>query len=177
MVLKPWYREPWAIALGIGVLGGLFYAAVSLRTRALRNRPEIAEKMQARAIFEAAVQAARATGQAVIPEVMIPLVMANRGTRYHPGRIVATAEAVEGKPAEHIEYQVGTMIELPRAALRADEIAEAREFFRFGTNDLTQTTLGISRDDAASFLGQYLEQGMLPSGPVCTSTATASANW
>ncbi|MFO1149147.1 MAG: pyruvate, phosphate dikinase [Alsobacter sp.] len=129
--------------------------------------PEIAE-MQARAIFEAAVEAGKATGRAVIPEVMVPLVMTKAELDHVKGRIVAMAEAVEKEKGVKLDYQVGTMIELPRAALRAAEIAESAEFFSFGTNDLTQTTLGISRDDAASFLGPYTAKGILPSDPFVT---------
>ncbi len=129
--------------------------------------PEIAE-MQARAIFEAAVEAARITGQAVIPEVMVPLVMTKAELDLVKGRIDAMAEAVAKETGTKIEYQVGTMIELPRAALRAGEIAQSAEFFSFGTNDLTQTTLGISRDDAASFLGPYTAKGIIPADPFVT---------
>ncbi len=113
--------------------------------------PEIAE-MQARAIFEAAVEAGRKTGRPVTPEVMVPLVMNKNELDLVKGRIDAIARDVAAESGVTIDYQVGTMIELPRAALRAAEIAEAAEFFSFGTNDLTQTTLGISRDDAAAFL-------------------------
>jgi len=84
------------------------------------------------------------------------------------GRIDAMAAAVEQETGRRIAYQVGTMIELPRAALRAAEIAESAEFFSFGTNDLTQTTLGISRDDAATFLGPYTQKGILPADPFVT---------
>ncbi len=129
--------------------------------------PEIAE-MQARAIFEAAVEAARKTGEAVIPEVMVPLVMTKPELDLVKGRIDAMAAAVMKETGATIEYQVGTMIELPRAALRAGEIAESAEFFSFGTNDLTQTTLGISRDDAASFLGPYTAKGIIPADPFVT---------
>ena len=129
--------------------------------------PEIAE-MQARAIFEAAVDAAKATGKAVIPEVMVPLVMTKPELDLVKGRIDAMAAAVKKETGASFDYQVGTMIELPRAALRAAEIAEAAEFFSFGTNDLTQTTLGISRDDAASFLGPYTAKGILPTDPFVT---------
>jgi len=129
--------------------------------------PEIAE-MQARAIFEAAVEAGRATGAPVVPEVMVPLVMTKAELDLVKGRIDAMAEAVAGETGVAVEYQVGTMIELPRAALRAAEIAESAEFFSFGTNDLTQTTLGISRDDAASFLGPYVQKGILPADPFVT---------
>ncbi|MET0530377.1 MAG: pyruvate, phosphate dikinase [Microvirga sp.] len=129
--------------------------------------PEIAE-MQARAIFEAAVEAGKTTGQPVVPEVMVPLVMAKAELDLVKERIVAMAEAVAKESGVTVEYQVGTMIELPRAALRAGEIAESAEFFSFGTNDLTQTTLGISRDDAASFLGPYTQKGLLPADPFVT---------
>ena len=129
--------------------------------------PEIAE-MQARAIFEAAVEAGKQTGQPVVPEVMVPLVMTKPELDLVKARIVAMAEAVAKESGVAVEYQVGTMIELPRAALRAGEIAEAAEFFSFGTNDLTQTALGISRDDAASFLGSYTSKGILPADPFVT---------
>ena len=129
--------------------------------------PEIAE-MQARAIFEAAVLAAKETGQPVTPEVMVPLVMTKPELDLVKGRIDAMARAVAAESGTIIDYQVGTMIELPRAALRAREIAASAEFFSFGTNDLTQTTLGISRDDAASFLGPYTAKGILPADPFVT---------
>lgn len=129
--------------------------------------PEIAE-MQARAIFEAAVEAAKSTGQPVIPEVMVPLVMGRPEFDIVRERILAMAAAVEKETGAKLEFQVGTMIELPRACLKADEIAETAEFFSFGTNDLTQTGLGISRDDAASFLGPYTAKGILPSDPFVT---------
>ncbi|QRM28425.1 pyruvate, phosphate dikinase [Microvirga sp. VF16] len=129
--------------------------------------PEIAE-MQARAIFEAAVEAGKTTGRPVVPEVMVPLVMTKAELDLVKERIVAMAEAVAKESGVAVEYQVGTMIELPRAALRAAEIAESAEFFSFGTNDLTQTTLGISRDDAASFLGPYTQKGLLPADPFVT---------
>ncbi len=129
--------------------------------------PEIAE-MQARAIFEAAVEAGRATGEPVVPEVMVPLVMTRMELDLVKERIVAMAEAVARETGVKVEYQVGTMIELPRAALVAAEIAETAEFFSFGTNDLTQTALGISRDDAASFLGSYTSKGILAADPFVT---------
>jgi pyruvate,orthophosphate dikinase len=129
--------------------------------------PEIAE-MQARAIFEAAVEAGRSTGRPVVPEIMVPLVMTKAELDLVKEHIVAMAEAVQKESGVTIEYQVGTMIELPRAALRAGEIAESAEFFSFGTNDLTQTALGISRDDAASFLGTYTSKGILPADPFVT---------
>jgi len=126
--------------------------------------PEIAE-MQARAIFEAAAQAGRETGRPVVPEVMVPLIVGRREFDLVKERIDATAEKVAAETGAKLKYQVGTMIELPRAALKADEIAETAEFFSFGTNDLTQTAFGISRDDAASFLGIYTAKGILPSDP------------
>ncbi len=129
--------------------------------------PEIAE-MQARAIFEAAIAAGKETGAKVSPEVMIPLVMSQPELDTVKARIEAVAEAVMSESGERVDYQIGTMIELPRAALRAGEIAASAEFFSFGTNDLTQTTLGISRDDAASFLGAYVQQGLLEHDPFVT---------
>jgi pyruvate,orthophosphate dikinase len=129
--------------------------------------PEIAE-MQARAIFEGAVEAARKTGKTVTPEIMVPLVMTKAEFDIIRDRIVAMAEVVMKETGVTVPYQVGTMIELPRAALRAAEIAAAAQFFSFGTNDLTQTTLGISRDDAASFLGSYTQKGILPCDPFVT---------
>jgi pyruvate,orthophosphate dikinase len=129
--------------------------------------PEIAE-MQARAIFEAAVEAGRTTGKPVTPEVMVPLVMTRAELDLVKSRIDAMAEAVARETGATVEYQVGTMIELPRAALRAGEIAASAEFFSFGTNDLTQTALGISRDDAGSFLGAYTSKGILAADPFIT---------
>ncbi|MCK9908943.1 pyruvate, phosphate dikinase [Microbacteriaceae bacterium K1510] len=126
--------------------------------------PEIAE-MQARAIFEAAAEAAKRTGKAVVPEVMVPLIATKAELDLVKARIDAMAQAVIAETGTKLSYQVGTMIELPRAALMAGEIAESAEFFSFGTNDLTQTTFGISRDDAASFLGIYTARGILPSDP------------
>jgi pyruvate, orthophosphate dikinase len=126
--------------------------------------PEIAE-MQARAIFEAAAEAARQTGKTVAPEIMVPLIASKRELDLVKERIDATAVKVAAETGAKLKYQVGTMIELPRAALKADEIAESAEFFSFGTNDLTQTAFGISRDDAASFLNIYTAKGILPSDP------------
>ncbi len=126
--------------------------------------PEIAE-MQARAIFEAAIEAGRHTGKPVVPEVMVPLIATKAEFDLVKARIDAMAEAVAKESGQKISYQVGTMIELPRAALLAGEIAETAEFFSFGTNDLTQTTYGISRDDAATFLGIYVARGILPGNP------------
>jgi pyruvate,orthophosphate dikinase len=129
--------------------------------------PEIAE-MQARAIFEAAVDAGKRTGKPVVPEVMVPLIATRAEFDIVKGRIDAMAEAVSKEKGVKLDYQVGTMIELPRACLVADKIAEGKggaEFFSFGTNDLTQTTFGISRDDAASFLTPYTARGILPVDP------------
>jgi pyruvate, orthophosphate dikinase len=126
--------------------------------------PEIAE-MQARAIFEAAVEAERATGVAVAPEIMVPLIASKMELDLVKERIDAMAQTVAAETKTKLKYQVGTMIELPRAALMAGEIAQTAEFFSFGTNDLTQTAFGISRDDAASFLNIYTAKGILPGDP------------
>jgi pyruvate,orthophosphate dikinase len=126
--------------------------------------PELAE-MQARAIFEAAVEAGKRTGKPVVPEVMVPLIATKAELDIVKARIDAMAQAVMKESGVKLNYQVGTMIELPRAALMAGEIAQTAEFFSFGTNDLTQTTFGISRDDAASFLGIYTARGILPGDP------------
>ena len=126
--------------------------------------PEIAE-MQARAIFEATVEVAQKYGKAPIPEIMIPLVVGKLEFDYVRARVVAVAEAVQKESGMELPYLVGTMIELPRAALRAAEIAQSAEFFSFGTNDLTQTTLGISRDDSARFIGEYTAKGLLQADP------------
>jgi pyruvate, orthophosphate dikinase len=126
--------------------------------------PEIAE-MQARAIFEAAVVAEKRTGNAVGLEVMVPLIATKAEFDLVKARIDTTAHAVMRETGAKIAYQVGTMIELPRACLMAGEVAKTAEFFSFGTNDLTQTTYGISRDDAASFLGAYVAKGILEIDP------------
>ena len=126
--------------------------------------PEIAE-MQARAIFEAAVVAARETGAAVVPEVMVPLVGLKAELDYVKALIDKVANEVMTEAGLEISYLVGTMIELPRAALRAHVIAEAAEFFSFGTNDLTQTTFGISRDDASAFIPTYQRKGIIEHDP------------
>ncbi|TIN26444.1 pyruvate, phosphate dikinase [Mesorhizobium sp.] len=126
--------------------------------------PEIAE-MQARAIFEAAVEAGRKAGALVVPEIMVPLVGLVKELDYVKARIDAVARSVMEETGVKITYLTGTMIELPRAAIRAHVIAEAAEFFSFGTNDLTQTTFGISRDDAASFLETYRQKGIIEQDP------------
>ena len=126
--------------------------------------PEIAE-MQARALFEAAIEAGKSTGELVVLEVMVPLIATKAEFDLVKARIDATAQAVLKETGGKLNYTVGTMIELPRACLMAGEIAETAEFFSVGTNDLTQTTFGISRDDAGSFLGTYLAKGILPIDP------------
>ncbi|MCV3210574.1 pyruvate, phosphate dikinase [Mesorhizobium sp. YC-39] len=126
--------------------------------------PEIAE-MQARAIFEAAVEAGRKAGALVVPEIMVPLVGLVKELDYVKARIDAVARSVMEETGVKIDYLTGTMIELPRAAIRAHVIAETAEFFSFGTNDLTQTTFGISRDDAASFLETYRRKGIIEQDP------------
>jgi len=129
--------------------------------------PEIAE-MQARAIFEAAVEAGKRTDKPVVPEVMVPLIATKAEFDIVKARIDAMAEAVANETGTRVDYQAGTMIELPRAALKADEIAQTAQFFSFGTNDLTQTVYGISRDDAARFLAIYMEKGIYPVDPFVT---------
>jgi pyruvate,orthophosphate dikinase len=125
--------------------------------------PEIYE-MQARAIFEAAVEVAK-TEAAPVPEIMIPLVGVKRELDITRAQIEKIATAVFAESGKTIEYSIGTMIELPRACITADSIAEAADFFSFGTNDLTQTTFGLSRDDAGKFLPHYVEQGILAKDP------------
>ena len=126
--------------------------------------PEIYE-MQARAIFEGAILAKREAGQAPIPEIMIPLIATRRELEITRAQVDGVAKAVFAEQNENIEYLVGTMIELPRAAMMADRIAEIADFFSFGTNDLTQTVFGLSRDDAGRFLPDYVSQGILPKDP------------
>ncbi len=126
--------------------------------------PEIYE-MQARAIFQAAAAVARETGDTVTPEVMIPLVALKRELDMLKDKVAAVHAAVEAETGIKVPYLIGTMIELPRAALRAGDIAQSAEFFSFGTNDLTQTTFGISRDDAGRFLVEYQRLGLLEQDP------------
>jgi len=126
--------------------------------------PEIYE-MQARAIFEGAIAAAKETGLAPVPEIMIPLVGTRRELEITRAQVDGVAAAVFKEQGQTIEYLVGTMIELPRAAMVADKIAEIADFFSFGTNDLTQTVFGLSRDDAGRFLPAYVEAGILPKDP------------
>ena len=128
--------------------------------------PEIYE-MQVRAIFEAALDVA-GEGEAPLPEVMIPLIATAKELRIMRALVERVGEAVFAERGSRIAYLTGTMIELPRAALMADRIAGEAEFFSFGTNDLTQTTLGLSRDDSARFLGAYVEQGIFARDPFVT---------
>ncbi|WP_420404797.1 pyruvate, phosphate dikinase [Nisaea sp.] len=128
--------------------------------------PELCE-MQARAIFEAVV-AVKKDGIRAIPEVMIPLVGSKAEMDDQAKIVHRIADAVKQESGEEFDYMVGTMIELPRACMVADEIAETAEFFSFGTNDLTQTTFGFSRDDAGSFIEEYLQRGLLPADPFIT---------
>ena len=129
--------------------------------------PEIYE-MQARAIFEAAAIVSAEQGETVVPEVMIPLIASKAEFVFLQERIAAVADQVAAEHGGALEYLIGTMIELPRAALRAGEIAEEAEFFSFGTNDLTQTVFGISRDDSAGFLEDYRDKGILDGDPFAT---------
>ena len=128
------------------------------------SHPEI-YAMQVRAIAEAALAVSKETGKSVIPEIMIPLV----GTKAELDRVRKACEdviaSVLKEQSAELSYHIGTMIELPRAAITADKIAESADFFSFGTNDLTQTALGLSRDDAGSFLPDYVEKGLLPQDP------------
>jgi pyruvate,orthophosphate dikinase len=132
--------------------------------RLLLSFPEIVE-IQVRAIFEAVAEIQRATGTPPIPEIMVPLVFARAELDQVRRVIDETAIAVEREKGITLAYRVGTMIELPRAALRAGDIAAAAEFFSFGTNDLTQTTFGISRDDSARFIGEYQSKGIMKRDP------------
>ncbi|MDE2515629.1 MAG: pyruvate, phosphate dikinase [Rhodospirillales bacterium] len=126
--------------------------------------PEIYE-MQARAMFEGAIAVAAETGKAPVPEIMIPLVGIERELEITRAQVDKIAEAVFAEAGQRIEYSVGTMIELPRACIIADAIASRADFFSFGTNDLTQTVFGLSRDDAGKFLPQYVEGGILGRDP------------
>jgi len=125
--------------------------------------PEITE-MQTRAIIEAAMNVRKA-GTPVSVEIMVPLVGNHKELRYQKNVINKVAEAVFAERNDRIDYMVGTMIEVPRAAVTANQIAEVAEFFSFGTNDLTQMTLGFSRDDIAKFLPEYLKKGILKNDP------------
>ncbi len=126
--------------------------------------PEIA-KMQTRAVIEAAIEVKEETGYDIVPEIMIPLVGEKKELKFVKDVVAATAEEVMKEKGTHIDYHVGTMIEIPRAALTADQIAEEAEFFSFGTNDLTQMTFGFSRDDAGKFLDAYYANKIYESDP------------
>ena len=126
--------------------------------------PEIA-KMQTRAVMEAAIEVQQETGTEITPEIMIPLVGDKKELKYVKDVVVAVAEQVKAEKGSEMKYHIGTMIEIPRAALLADEIAEEAEFFSFGTNDLTQMTFGFSRDDAGKFLDAYYQAKIYESDP------------
>ena len=126
--------------------------------------PEIAE-MQTRAVIEAAIEVRQETGYNIVPEIMIPLVGDVKELAYVKSFVVATAKKVMEERGAEIPYMVGTMIEIPRAALTADEVAKEAEFFSFGTNDLTQMTFGFSRDDAGKFLNDYYAKKIFESDP------------
>ena len=126
--------------------------------------PEIA-RMQTRAVMEAAIEVKQEKGYDIVPEIMIPLVGEKKELKYVKEVVVETAEQVKKEMNSDITYQIGTMIEIPRAALLADEIAEEAQFFSFGTNDLTQMTFGFSRDDAGKFLGEYYKKKIYESDP------------
>ena len=132
--------------------------------------PEIA-KMQTRAVIEAAINVQN-EGKTVIPEIMIPLVGTVKELKYVKNIVVETAKEIIKEKGADLKYEVGTMIEIPRAALTADEIAEEAEFFSFGTNDLTQMTFGFSRDDATKFLGDYYKKKILEQDPFATIDQT-----
>ncbi|MBN8531264.1 MAG: pyruvate, phosphate dikinase, partial [Alphaproteobacteria bacterium] len=163
---------------GVAKVAGVSVEKVRQRTHALQEAnpmlghrgcrlgityPEIYE-MQARAIFEAAVQVQN-DKKTVLPEIMIPLIMTAKELDILKKLVDKVAEEVFAASKKKVEYLVGTMIELPRAALRAGEIAEHAQFFSFGTNDLTQTTLGLSRDDAGNFLEAYKQAGVFETDP------------
>lgn len=126
--------------------------------------PEIAE-MQTRAVIEAAIEVKKNKGYNIVPEIMIPLIGDIKELKYVKNVVVETAKTVMEEKGVQLDYKVGTMIEIPRAALTADKVAEEAEFFSFGTNDLTQMTFGFSRDDAAKFLKDYYEKGIYEQDP------------
>ena len=151
----------------IGVLSEFNPMLGQRGARLLVTYPEIID-MQARAIFEAAIDAGKELHDRVRPEIMVPLIATRRELDIIKERITVTARAVEKQCETSVAYQVGSMIELPRACLVANEIAETAEFFSFGTNDLTQTTFGLSRDDAGRFLGEYADKGIIHHDPFMT---------
>ena len=126
--------------------------------------PEIA-RMQTRALMEAAIEVKAEEGYDIVPEIMIPLIGEKKELKFVKDVVVETAELVKKEKGSDIEYHIGTMIEIPRAALTANEVAEEAEFFSFGTNDLTQMTFGFSRDDAGKFLDAYYKSKIYESDP------------
>lgn len=126
--------------------------------------PEIA-KMQTRAVMEAAIEIKEECGYDIVPEIMIPLVGEKKELKYVKDVVVEIAELVKKEKNSDIQYHIGTMIEIPRAALTADKVAEEADFFSFGTNDLTQMTFGFSRDDAGKFLDSYYKAKIYESDP------------
>ena len=126
--------------------------------------PEIA-KMQTRAVMEAAIEVHNEKGYDIVPEIMIPLVGDKKELKYVKDVVVEVAEKVKAEKNSDMHYKIGTMIEIPRAALLANEVAEEAEFFSFGTNDLTQMTFGFSRDDAGKFLDSYYKSKSYESDP------------
>lgn len=121
--------------------------------------------MQTRAVIQAALAVRKEKGWNIVPEIMIPLVSTVKELKYVKNVVIETAEKVLEEAGEKMEYHIGTMIEIPRACVTANEIAQEAEFFSFGTNDLTQMTFGFSRDDAGKFLGYYYDNGILESDP------------
>jgi len=160
-VAKDVGKTPQAIAAKVAELSETNPMLGHRGCRLAITYPEIYE-VQAQAIAEAAVEVARAGGE-VHPEIMIPLVMVQEELKRLRALVVKAMDAALGGAA--IPYTVGTMIELPRACVVADRIAEHADFFSFGTNDLTQTTFGLSRDDAGRFLPAYVDSGVLPNDP------------
>ncbi|MEM7191278.1 MAG: pyruvate, phosphate dikinase [Pseudomonadota bacterium] len=151
----------------IGVLSEFNPMLGQRGARLLVTYPEIVD-MQARAIFEAAIEAGKQLHERVRPEIMVPLVATKRELDIVAERIAQAARDVEAERDTSIAFEVGSMVELPRACLVADEIAQSAEFFSFGTNDLTQTTFGLSRDDAGRFLGEYADKGIINHDPFMT---------
>ena len=129
--------------------------------------PEIAE-MQTRAIMEAAIEVTKEKGIDIVPEIMIPLIGIKEEMLYVKQVVVETAETCKSEYGAEIDYSVGTMIEVPRAALTAGKVAEEAEFFSFGTNDLTQMTFGFSRDDTGNLIEEYVDKGILADDPFQT---------
>ena len=149
------------------IINGLHEANPMMGHRGCRlavSYPEIAE-MQTKAIIEAAVEVSVEEGIEIVPEIMIPLVGEIKELKYVKNVVVETAEKVMEEKGKKLKYLVGTMIEIPRAALTADQIATEAEFFSFGTNDLTQMTYGLSRDDAGKILADYIDKNIYECDP------------